>query len=107
MSAWIFSLLVLLAPPDGGRAASIWQIQAAGDDDAAELFAHRRAAAARALKAMRRSARACVTRHVREAALRVYASGTCSGGIVESRAMVDLALQLLRDHPPPKVQSAG
>jgi len=87
---------------DGGRAASMWQIQAAGDDDAADLFAHRRVAAARALKAIRRSARTCVQKHGREAALRVYASGTCSAGIAESTAMVQLALRLLRDRPPPR-----
>lgn len=86
---------------DGGRAASIWQLQTAGDGDAADLFAHRRRAAARALSAIRRSARKCVPLFGRDAALRAYASGTCAKGIAESSAMVGLALRLLRDRPPP------
>lgn len=87
---------------DGGRAASIWQIQAAGDNDAAELFRDRRRAASRALSAVRRSARMCVPKYGREAALRAYASGTCERGVEVSAVMVRLALRLLHDHPPPK-----
>lgn len=87
---------------DGGRAVSIWQIQAVGTD-ARELFADRRKAAARALEAIRRSARACAAKHGQEAALRVYASGSCLRGIEESSAMVRSALRLLRDRPPPSL----
>lgn len=87
---------------DGGRSATIFQLQAAGDEDARFLFSHRREAAKRALSAMRRSAKRCVPQYGADAALRAYASGACQGGIVESKAMVNLARRLLRDHPPPK-----
>lgn len=86
---------------DGGRAASIWQIQAAGGSDASDLFAHRRRAATRALSAIRRSARRCTPLFGREGALRAYASGTCERGGPESAAMVGLALRLLHIVPPP------
>lgn len=88
---------------DGGRAASIFQVQAMGADDLRDLFADRRKAARRALDMVRRSARACVPKHGADAALRAYSSGTCSGGIKESADMVQLARKLLREHPPPKV----
>ncbi len=87
---------------DGGRAASIFQLQAAGDEDATRLFKDRRLAAKRALDAIRRSARSCVPKYGKLAALRVYAGGACSRGIQESEAMVSSALRLLRDRPPPK-----
>lgn len=91
---------------DAGRAASMWQLQ--GDAaERAKLFAERRYAARRARDLMRRSARACVQRHGREAALRVYASGTCRLGVRESADMVRLARRLLAEHPLPRAGSVA
>lgn len=88
---------------DFGKAVSIFQIHADGED-AKLLIGNRRTAAKRALALMRRSARACVPKHGPEAALRIYASGTCEGGAKASTDMVKLARRLLTEHPPPKQQ---
>jgi hypothetical protein len=85
---------------DGGLAASMWQIRAS-HEERQELFADRRRAAARALGAMRRSAKHCALKHGREAGLRAYASGSCERGVEESRVMVRLTLRLLAVRPPP------
>lgn len=89
---------------DGGRSASAFQVRAMGPDDARELFADRRKAARRALTLVRKSAAACVPKHGADAALRAFASGTCSRGIKESADMVQLARRLLAKYPPPKVE---
>ena len=61
----------------------------------------RRAAAALALERMRASFAACHAAPVAER-LAVYASGSCSRGLAESRARVELARRLVARHPPPK-----
>jgi len=86
---------------DFGRAVTIFQLQAAGDD-AKFLFANRREAAKRALALVRRSAKACVPRYGADAALRIFASGSCERGAKESSDMVKLARRILAAHPPPK-----
>jgi hypothetical protein len=88
---------------DGGLAVSMWQIRRVGDD-AADLFANMRKAAAAALKKIWHSAKRCVPRYGREAGLRAYASGSCERGVKESRVMVQLTLRLLKTHPPPPAE---
>ncbi len=84
---------------DGGRAASVFQLHAGRHGTVAELFADRPRAVRAALHLVQRSVRACLTDGP-EAALRIYAAGSCDRGREASAARVKLARRLLYSFPP-------
>jgi hypothetical protein len=75
------------------RELGMWQLMPPGPTT-------RREQAALALERMRRSFAACHASPVAER-LAAYTSGSCSRGLTESRARVDLARRLVARHPPP------
>lgn len=70
---------------DGGRAATIWQMQGSADERALWL-GDRVAAAREALRRAARSTNACRGKLPSEEALTAYAGGTCTGDVPRRRA---------------------
>jgi hypothetical protein len=65
------------------------------------VLTDRRACIREGIRRLKRSLRACRSRPPRDR-LGVYTSGSCSRGLKESRAMMDLAQRLLAAHPEPE-----
>lgn len=91
---------------DHGRSCSLFQFQLGAQGrtiegwNCVELVSDRAKAARAALHMVRRSQAACPGAPSR-AMLATYASGSCTGGLDESKAMVDTARRWLARHPPP------
>jgi hypothetical protein len=84
------------------RECGLWQVMpgSAGAPPNGRCPETRREGAAVALELMRRSFSACRAAPVAER-LAAYTSGSCSRGLAESRARVELARRLVARHPPP------
>lgn len=82
-----------------GRDVCLLQIRARSREEADEIAHDRRACLRLGLSFARRSMIACAASPLNER-LGAYASGSCSRGLLESRAMMQSARRLFARHPP-------